>query len=398
MKVLSPFFITLVLFAALGQIGSDLYLPSLPSIASTFHASISLTQLSVALYMLGFSFSQLIYGPLSDATGRLKPLYVGLSIFLVGSLVCLFATSIHLLILGRFLQGLGVGAGITLSLSILRDVFDGPNLAKYTSYLTMINIVLMASAPLLGGYLEYYFGWRANFVFLLAYVIIVMVCISIFIAETNEFKSKEHLRPSVIKNNLLLILRSNEFWGYGGCIFFAYAGILAWLTLGPILLQETIGLTPVQFGWIAFIVSISFIIGALINAKLVCQYGIKKMVFIGLYFWLLSAILLTLFSIIQLLNIYVIVIPVIFFIIGVGFVMPSSFAGGIIPFRKIAGIAGALLGFTQIIGGFASSSIISFMPDDNLWPLTMVLLVSSIVGLAIFKQTSAKMQDVVSKH
>ena len=166
MKSIKIIFWLSVLFGSAGFICTDLYLPSLPSIAHHFHTTISLTQLSVAIFALGYGIARLFYGLISDAVGRKKPLIFGLFICLAGCLICLFAQNIYILLAGRLIQGFGGGGSNILARIILRDRLEGSKLAKYNSYYSMACVSLMASAPLLGGYLQHYFDWQANFIFL----------------------------------------------------------------------------------------------------------------------------------------------------------------------------------------------------------------------------------------
>src|SRR3990167_8473181 len=127
-------FLIMVMVSSLGQIMSDVYLPSLPAIGIGLHAGSQAAQFSLSIYMFGFAISILVYGPLSDGIGRRKPLLVGLCLCLIGSIVCFSAQSIQIMIIGRLVQGLGAGATLSISQPILRDLFDGKTLAKYSSY------------------------------------------------------------------------------------------------------------------------------------------------------------------------------------------------------------------------------------------------------------------------
>ena len=154
------FLMIILLVSSLGQVTSDLYLPSLPSMAKGLDVNTNWIQFTIAIYMTGFSLSQLIYGPWSDAIGRRFPLLIGLSINFVGGLICWFSPNIYLLFLGRFIQGLGVGAANSLVRPILRDLFEKEELAIYNSYLAISGVFILSTAPVLGGYIQHYAGWR----------------------------------------------------------------------------------------------------------------------------------------------------------------------------------------------------------------------------------------------
>ena len=150
-------FLIVILVGFFSGIASDIYIPSLPAIANDLKTNIEDVQWTLAIFMLGLSISQLIYGPISEGIGRKYPLIIGLFIVITGSFICFYASSIQNLIFGRFIQGLGAGAGASLWRSIFRDSFEGAQLAKYGGYLSILVAFIVPAAPTLGGYLQTYF-------------------------------------------------------------------------------------------------------------------------------------------------------------------------------------------------------------------------------------------------
>ena len=383
-----------ILFSSLGQVASDLYLPSLPAIAVGLHTTNHLAQATVFIYMVGFSVSRLVYGPVSDAVGRKMPLIMGLGSCLIGTIICASAHSIGMLIFGRFLQGTGGGAGVVLGSSIVRDMAEGRDLAKLYSYLGMSAVIFIASAPLLGGYLQHWFGWRANFMFILLYAGIALVVSIFFLAETNKHKTLENLKPTKIKNNVIELFNNKTFIACAACIFLVYAALLAWLTLGPILLQDTVGITPVEFGWIALTGGLFYASGAFINGKLLNKYSINQLLKTGAYTMLVGGILMLLFFLLRLINVWVIIFPLFIFLFGASMIFPNAYAGALIPFSKIAGIAGAILGFVQILGGSLASGIISIAPDNTQLPLAIAFILCAVIIWIMIRFVLPKQQEV----
>jgi DHA1 family bicyclomycin/chloramphenicol resistance-like MFS transporter/DHA1 family 2-module integral membrane pump EmrD-like MFS transporter len=127
-------FLVIVLSGCLAGISSEIYIPSLPAISDDLKITIDEAQYTIAIFMLGLSISQLIYGPISDVIGRRLPLIIGILIMISGSFICFYTTNITTLLLGRFIQGLGAGAGASLWRAIFRDSFNGAELAKYGGY------------------------------------------------------------------------------------------------------------------------------------------------------------------------------------------------------------------------------------------------------------------------
>ncbi|MGD9107615.1 MAG: multidrug effflux MFS transporter [Gammaproteobacteria bacterium] len=377
MKSLIHLFLITVFLAALGQIASDIYLPSLPYMVHALHTNTSLVQFTVAAFMLGFCMPRLVYGITSDAFGRKTPLLIGLLICLIGGIICSLAFNVWMVIVGRLLQGLGAAAGVTVTGAMVRDCFEGADLAKFESYRAATIVTVLSCIPLLGGYIQHYLNWRANFIATLIYTIFVLG-LFFLLPETNQHKDASHVKPKYIKENTKTLLGNKHYLAYGVCIFMSYAGILAWLTLGPILLQNSLHFSSVQFGWAAMVVGISYVIGALTNGKLVKRFGMHCMLKTATYVLITSALFLILFAMLGVLNIYVILIPVAFFVMGTGLVFANAYTGALTPFPKIAGLACSILGTLQILGGFIASSAISILPDTSQMPLAVIILICAI--------------------
>lgn len=385
MSLLSYVIFISILFESVGQVASDLYLPSLPAITVDLHTTIHLVQTTIFWYMLGYSISRLIYGPISDAFGRKKPLITGLLLCLLGTTICAFASSIEILIAGRFWQGLGAGAGVIIGGAIVRDLLEGKDLAKTYSYMGMANIVLMASAPFLGGYFQYWFGWRSGFIFLLI-ITLLGLWVSVFhLNETNKHKTVDNLRLSKIKENLMVLLTHSTFIAYSTCIFMVYGAILVWLTLGPVWMQDTLGLSPIQFGWVTLVGGIFYAAGAFINSQKVTAYGMNRMLMLGgLVIALSGFIILSLWGL-HLVSFWFMIVPVMLFIFGASIIFPNAFAGALIPFYKISGTAGAIAGFMQVLGGAVASGIISMLPNNTPLPMAAAFIVCGLIILAMVR-------------
>lgn len=375
----------ILLVSSLGQVTSDLYLPSLPSMAKSLSVDINWIQFTIAIYMAGFCISQLVYGPWSDAIGRRTPLLIGLSINFIGSLICWLSPNIYLLFLGRFIQGLGVGAGYSLARPMLRDLFEKETLAVYNSYLAISTVVILTTAPILGGYIQQYAGWRYNFLFLSIYGFLILYFFYLKTPETSKFHHQDNFKIKVIIMNTKILLKNPIFLRFSLCPLLTYAGILAWITEAPIVLQEIVGLTPVQFGWLYIFSGIGFALGGFLNMKFVIKLGIERMMNIGFLSQLVAGFLMLLFYLLGYINTAVIVMPILLFMMGSSLVFPNSSAGALTPFPKIAGTAGALFGFMQILGGAGSSSLVALSHDQNQLPIAIAFIMTALLSILIFR-------------
>ena len=219
---------TLLLFALIlmvgcfGSIASDIYAPSIPYIATELNPSIDHVQWSMAIFMLGISISQLFYGPISEAFGGKPPILFGLMVASIGSLVCIFSSSIEMLIVGRFIQGLGTGALSSLCRTIFRDSYSGKELARMGFYLVVTVSFFIPAAPLFGGYLQHHLTWQASFIFLFIYSTLAFIMAYFIYNESHSNKDRGHLNIKKATASYLSRLTNRYVMGYSLCGFFCF--------------------------------------------------------------------------------------------------------------------------------------------------------------------------------
>ncbi len=378
-----------LIFASFGQVASDLYVPSLPNIALDLNTKKELVQLTVTAFMLTYSIARLFFGPLSDGIGRKGPLLIGFGLALLGSTICLFTYSIYVLIFGRLIQGFGAAAGSVLTAAILRDLFKGRLLARFNSFLAFINIIFIASPPLIGGYLEEFWGWRSTFAFLFFYTLIILVVVALFFPETNKNKNVDNIKLKGIMLNIKTLMGNRLFMCYSFLVMFGYAVGIAWLTSGAILIQKQLNYSPVAFGWFALIGGCAYSFGAMINSVLVMKVKSKYLILFGSFLILVAGIFFMVCLAVPTLNIFIIMIPIMISYFGASYIFPSSYSGAMSPFPNMAGSASAVLSSMQILGGVFGSLLIAVLPLVSYAKLGTVVLfcgvVSLFVSLIVFK-------------
>lgn len=369
--------------ATIGSFASDSYLPSFPAIAHHFHAANTLIKLSITVYLLSYGASQLIYGPLSDRYGRRKIIFVGYGIFALGSLLCAVAPSIHWLLLGRFMQGLGIGAPGALYRAILRDSFSGSLLAKISSYGSTAATLTVPLAPIIGGYLEVGLGWRSNFIVMFAYTLFTCLILWRGLPETNRYLNPQATNFRHILKNTMTLLSHRLFIGYIGLVTLGFSAIIAYAVSSPFLFQNIIGLTPVQYGWLAIFIAPSLAVGAIINSRYVEKHGTAAMIRFGNYCMFAAGIIMLSIGMLGIINTFVIIAPMMLFSFGAGFIFPNSFAAAFEPFHAMAGMAAAVFGSLQILGTSVASALVALVHERNQIPLAIILLIIAILLFAI---------------
>ena len=389
-KLTPTIFCIILLLITLAQITAEIYIPALPAVGIALASTNTLIKFTVTAFMLGFSISHFFYGPLSDRIGRRKPILVGILLSIIGGIICSFAPNIQILIVGRFIQGLGVGGCTSVGRVITSDLSSGKQLAKFGSYLGMITAFVIASAPIVGGYLQHHLqNWRLIFMALLIYTCLLGIFIWWRLPETNLRLNSNATQLPVMLNNYVILLRSKTFIGYAFCSSLAYAGIIAYLTATPFLLQTIVGLNPVEFGWLALSVALSISIAGFINTRYVLIKGIPNMIAHGAILMLSGGMLMLILALLGFMNTVVIMLPVICFCMGAGLCFTNAFAGALSLYPAISGSAGALFGSVQILGAFLSSAVIALAHERNQIPLAIMFIVLGIFSFISLKRLAA---------
>jgi DHA1 family 2-module integral membrane pump EmrD-like MFS transporter len=372
----------ILMLMVLMQTTTDQYIPSLPAIAALFQSNESSIQLTLTFFMLGLSSSHLFYGPLSDRIGRKFPLMFGVGLSIAGSVFCFFAPSVGVLIFGRFLQGFGIGCCSSVGRSLVRDLFADRLLAKIGSYVGIVSVFIMAASPTLGGYIQEHYGWRANFLFLIIFGLIVWVMAMFILPETNKNLNPDAMKMRVMAANYLSLLRSKVFIGYTLCACFAFAGLVSYLTIAPFLFQNILGLSPLQFGQLTIFIAVAICISGIINSQLVMHKGIPFMVFIGVMCMSFGGFSLLIVSILGKNQIFFIMLPISLFSVGAGFTFINAFPGAFHSFPHIAGTAAALYACLQDLSGSLASALIALCKGYGIFSLAIILLVLGLSSLA----------------
>ncbi len=378
-------FLVCLLIAA-GQISISLYLPSLPAIAEALGGDPRMSQLTLALFLLGFASSQLVYGPLSDVLGRQKLILIGLAIFIVGSAVCALSTKMEGLFIGRLIQGLGIGAGSVLARAVLRDVFTGPQFSKAMSYVAVSIALMPFLGPVIGGYIQDWVGWRGNFAGLLILGSVTLLLQWRFLPETNPVKREQRAQISArnILRDFAWFLKNRNYMAYAACAILGFGCMIALMSSIPFFYQEYLGLSATTHGWLSGAKALAFLIGAGLSGRLASYRGVQFPVGLGLSFLLAGSAVFCMVAIFMDLSIFAILLPGMIMMLGVGMLFPNALAGALMPFPEKAGTAAALLGFLQMLISGAVSAVVAILPEVTLFPVAIVLLVMSLFAYTIF--------------
>ncbi|MBP9721754.1 MAG: multidrug effflux MFS transporter [Gammaproteobacteria bacterium] len=386
------FIFLIVLIFTFGQIATDLYLPSLSHISESFYTNTSMVQLSITIYIISSVISQPIYGVASDGFGRRPSLIFGISLAVVGTIICLLAKSIFVFLIGRFVQGLGAGVGSTVCRAIMRDRFTGHDLIVTNSHLAVSNIALMITAPVLGGYIAYYINWHACFVLLLLLALFNLMSVLYILPETSQKHGRHNLKPGIIITNFSSLLQSKNFLLYSFCSFMTFGGVMAWTTAGPVILHKIYKVSSIHIGWVYFFVGMMYIFGNICNRNLVYKFGLNNMIKTGFSIQLLTGLILATVFLLNYTSIFALIIPVGFYMFGSSLIAPNASVGAINDFTDISGTASALLSMMQNLGAVIFSLIMILSPTQNILPVAICF--SSIGFIALLVNYIVKYEHI----
>ncbi|MBJ9977620.1 Bcr/CflA family efflux MFS transporter [Pseudomonas sp. S75] len=283
------------LIGALGPSAVDMYLSSLPEIASHYQASFTRVQLTLTFFLLAMGAGQLIFGPVVDAYGRRRPLLAGLLLFILCSLGAAMAPSLNALIALRFFQGLGSALTLVVIMSMVRDVSQGVAATKLFALLMTIEGVAPILAPALGGVIDAHFGWRAVMLVLAGVGLLVLLNTVLNLAETLPVERREPLRLGQACRTYLGILGDAGFLRPTLAVAAVFFFLFAYIGGATLVYQAHYGLTAQHFGLLFGATGMSVMVGALLASRLIGWLGLNRLSLVGVSCMALGA-LLTLLS------------------------------------------------------------------------------------------------------
>ncbi len=371
---------------ALGNAGSTLYLPAMPVIANHLNTTGAMMKMSLSLFLIGFAVAQLFYGPLSDAFGRRINLFVGIVIFFLGSLLSASAHSVDILLAGRLVEGLGIGAANAVGYALMRDVYSGEKLTTQLSYLSIFVGVTPLVAPIIGGYLVTLIAWQACFYFLALCAVILFVAKLTWLPETLAAMDPKACHPKVIFKNYFTLFKSPLYMGYALATASAFGAVFTTGSMLPFLLVNQLGIPIALYGWIAGIPALGYMTGSFVGGRLARKLGINGAILGGVTLSLLALLIGIVVNRIHF-NVYALMAPLLFFMLGVGIVMPTGSSGAMAPFPKLAGAEAAVLCASMFCLAAIFTAIGSHLSELTPIPLFCLLIGTSILLLIFLSLT-----------
>ncbi len=368
----APILVLVTAMLMMQPLSTDLYLASLPSLATVFSVPVSTVQLTLSLFVIGFGGAQLIVGPMSDRFGRRPVLLGGLGLYVMASALCALAETINLLIAARFLQALGCCAAVMVARAIVRDAYAPEHsarvIARASTWISLAPII----GPILGSYLQVSFGWRAAFVALGVFSACVMAACILRLPETNEHKNPAATNLQGLIANYRLVLGSRVFWLHVMPGALSYGGIFMFISGSSFVLIKVLGVPTQWFGF-CFGAGVSgYMTGTLVCRRLLKTISGEQALRIGTTVSMAAGVYFLIATLLGLWHWAMVVLAMFLSMVAHGINFPVTQSGAVAPFAKQAGTAAGLMGAIFMAFAFVIGSIVGATHNGTLYPLALL--------------------------
>lgn len=380
---------------AVGPVTIDMYLPGFPAIEREF--ATQGVEKTMSAYLIGIALGQLVYGPFSDRFGRKPPLYAGFALYALGSIGCMLASSMSMLMSMRVLQALGACGGMVIGRAIIRDRCEPHEAARAFSMLMAIVSLGPILAPSLGGIVVTAFGWRGVFVFQALLALFLMFSMHLVLTETRNLSSVRPLSVPAVAIDYHTLIRDRTFIGYTLAGAFGMASLFAYVTGAPAVLIEGYGLSAQQFGWLLGVNGFAFMAASRLNIVALRKKTPAEL--LARAVWVPAGIGLVLSAMTLAFDIplWLFVALQLSFFVGVARVTPHASALGLGPYSHIAGAASAMMGALQstipMLVGFA----LAYFNNGEPSTLAIMMTIGAVGGGLAYEWGARKRQRQVTE-
>lgn len=368
------------LIVAVGPLSIDMYLPALPAMAKDFGVPTAFIANSVPAYFVGLVFGQLIYGPLSDRIGRVKPLYFGMTLYVIASIICATTNNEYVLFAGRTLQALGACVGAVVTRAAIRDRLTAKQTAKAFSIMILVMGLAPILAPSLGALFLQFFNWHSIFWFLAAFGTLNLILTKLFFFETLSEENR-NVRPAKEVFRQYWELLKDPTFNYpaigGGLLMGA---MFVYISAASELIMDNYGISSTHFGWIFGSNAAGFVALTQLNQWLTNRYRILSILRFGAMMQVIASAGLLLLGLVFGIEAWLplVLICIFFCIAGLGLTQPNSSAIALAFQKHRAGMASALQGSLMFSVGIFGGLLLNLFPVNPVLKLgiTMFILMS----------------------
>jgi len=376
-------FLLLGSLTAFGAMSIDLYLPALPDIARDYAVTPAAVQITLTAFFIGMAIGQLIYGPLSDRIGRRPTIMFGCGLYVAASVACAFAPTIEFMVAARFVQALGCCAGMVVVRAVVRDRYDHRDSARIFSLLMLVLAVAPLFAPAFGSWLVMVLDWRAVFVALAVFGLIMLVAVWFRLEESRSAETERSARGESVFASYSDVMRQRRIVGYTLVSGTNGATLFAYISTTPDLIIESWGYSVWEFSFIFALISIGIVGSAQVNRWLLLHRTPD---------WVLGVSTVAA-AVVALIVLFVVMLgaPPVVVLFGLaavlssfGFINANALAGALSVDPLRAGTTSGLLGAGTFVIGAVASVLAAAMHDGTAKPLALTLLLAQVLGAAAY--------------
>lgn len=367
------------MLTAITPLATDLYLPALPIMPGELNTTASNIQMTIGIMTFGVALGQLFGGPISDTMGRKLPLIIGNLLCVISGIICAYAPSIEILLLGRFLQGLTGSVGVVISKAIARDFASGQELTKLFALLMMVNGLAPVLAPLVGGQLLLFTTWRVIFVILAVFSTILLVG-SLLFHESLPNEKRITGGISVAAKNYLKLIKDKPFLGQTLIQLFGFGAFFSYISGSSFVYQNIFNLSAQEFSYLFGINSCGIIVASAISGRVSNVITSKQLLTFSLWQLTIGSLLFLVAMIFEWSLIPVTTI-LFFTVCTVSLFGSASFSMAMTNYGKMAGSASAILGFASMFSAGIVSPLVGIGGDHTGIPMGITMLVCAVLSL-----------------
>ncbi|MBX9976821.1 MAG: multidrug effflux MFS transporter [Alphaproteobacteria bacterium] len=376
--------ILLILIIAIAEMATAIYTPSLPTVAAHFQISEALTQWTVSINLLGLALSGPIYGPWSDSAGRRTVLRAGMTLFLVGSIFSYLAGTIELLLLARFIQGLGAGVAVVVSFAVVRDLFDEKKSAKVLSFMGMAIALSPGLAPVLGSYIAHHMHWSMCFAVVSMTALGLVILLLTIMPETLSLHERVPLSLKSIGRAYVNVFKNVRFVVLALIPSLMIGSIWAWMAATPVLFIKYLGVPVQHYGYYGFSGVVFYVIGAFMNSKLLNRFDLNSLVMGGLVVCGGSACSLVIAGYSGLEDPMLLQLIEFPFAFGLAFIIPNGTALAFSQVKEGLGASSSLLGSLEMGLGAVGVLLIGTFFDGTITPIASIMLIATLLSWILY--------------
>ncbi|HQW52852.1 MAG TPA: multidrug effflux MFS transporter [Acinetobacter sp.] len=376
----------LALLTALGPLSIDMYLPALPQMAHDFGVSTQMIANTLPAYFLGLAVGQLIYGPVSDRIGRKPPLYFGLSLYVIASIACVFASHEWMLIVSRIFQALGGCVGVVIARAAIRDRLDMQGSAQAFSSMMIVMSIAPIVAPMLGGLILTFFHWQMIFVCLAVIGVICWLCIHFFFTESLTVERRLKLSVYQVTTLYAAILKDDSFRVpmMAGCL--TGAALFCYISSASAVFMGQYGLSQQQFSYAFAMIAGGIILMSSLNKHLNTRLGVLQRLRLGGAIQYVGTLIILTAGLMTHAPLALLMFGLFLAVSGIGFTSPNAMALAMSKQAARAGTASAIMGSMQFSFGLLGGIILNFLPWKSSLNMGALMLIFMSLGMfAIFK-------------